>query len=140
MVGLPIIAGIYGVPDATSTYAISMALWDQYIRYIGLGVMMIGGFWAVILLIKPMSMGIIHSIRSLTTRQKYGWAALSKEERDLPINFVGWLILLIVGLIFLVLQYVSGSQVFGFSMGKTLLFNGLNTVYILLGGFIFSSI
>lgn len=140
VVGLPIIAGIYGVPDATSTYAISMALWDQYIRYIGLGVMMIGGFWAVILLIKPMSMGIIHSIRSLTTRQKYGWAALSKEERDLPINFVGWLILLIVGLIFLVLQYVSGSQVFGFSMGKTLLFNGLNTVYILLGGFIFSSI
>ena len=93
LVGVPIIALVYGVPVASNSSAMAMALWSDYIRYIGLGVMMVGGIWAIVMLVKPMFKGIVHSIESLTVSRKHGMAALPREERDIPINWVLWLIL-----------------------------------------------
>lgn len=140
LIGVPVTAAIYGMPEAASNYDISMVLWDKYIRYVGLGVMMVGGLWAIIVLFKPMIKGVVYSIESLAVRREHGLKALPREEHDLPINWVAWSIFFMMLLVLLVLRHLSGSDIFDFSVSTRWLFDGVNFIYILIGGFICASI
>lgn len=140
VIGIPLAAWVYGLPEAESAYQVSIILWDNYIRYLGLGVMMVGGLWAILVLLKPILKGMSHSIESLAISRMKGLSALPREEQDLPINWVCWSILLVMVLIFLVLRHMSHAEIFEFSPSSRWLFDGVNFFYILIGGFIFSSI
>ena len=139
ILGLPIIALAYGIPNLQGGYHVAMALWDQYLRYIGLGVMMVGGGWAILMLVKPMLKGLTHSFKLLMVRKAHGVEALSKQERDLPINWVGWSILIIMLIIAWVLYHLTSGWL-DLSTSMVWGFTGINVFYILIGGFVFSSI
>ncbi len=140
VVGVPIIAGIFGVPELSDSSQIALALWSDYIRYIGLGVMMTGGVSAVYKLMIPIYRGIKTSFQSLCKRNNINGQSIARQEQDIPIHIVFWLVLLSLVPIYFILSHLSHAPQLQFSHGQQFLFNSVNLLYLLFGGFIFASI
>ena len=47
-IAIPIYAAIHGLPEAGSAVDAATLLWKDQIRYLGVGAMCVGGFWALI--------------------------------------------------------------------------------------------
>lgn len=105
-IGVPLLSSYYGVPDANTLSASVNILWEQHIRYVGVGVLLIGGIWALISLIKPLWVGIITSLDTLT-HLKRGGGAIPRTERDIPINCTFWGILLCSIPIFVLFFFIN---------------------------------
>ena len=80
---LPALAAHYGLPHGKTIYHSVMTIWSTQLRFVGVGVMLVGGVWTLIRLIKPVIDGIKLSFVSL-----HGLGAkngLPRTERDIPI-------------------------------------------------------
>lgn len=142
VIGIPIFSYLHPLTMATHQSAFSLAttIWQSSIRPIGVGTMLVGGLWTMVLLIKPIIKGVHSSFLSLKTIKESGYASLPKHERDIPINYN----LIILGILILPLAYI----LFGFinhpALGLTVniqivtLFIGI--IFILVTGFFFSSL
>lgn len=105
LLGVPVLTWIYGMtPGATDPYAIAIDMWHSHIRYIGVGTMLIGGLWTLITLIKPIAKSLSASFVTLRQMKKTGVDTSLRTERDIPIHYVFWSVLLILIPIFLVMQ------------------------------------
>jgi len=91
-VAIPIYTAIYGFEgnamDAANT------IWDTKIRYLGVGAMVVGGIWSLIKLFKPLMLGIKASLRAYSSVQS--GEILKREERDIPIKYVGIALLVLM--------------------------------------------
>ena len=61
------------------------AVWSEKVRLIGAGIIASGGLWTVITLIKP----LIDSVRLALQAQKRHGAKMPREEKDIPIVWIG---------------------------------------------------
>jgi len=106
IIGVPILSYFFH-PTGTAAEA-AMTIWNNQIRYIGVGTMLTGGFWTLITLIKPILEGIHTSFTSLKDVRKHGYAAIPRTERDIPMNYVVWgILLLCIPLCFLLYHYAN---------------------------------
>ena len=111
---LPIIGLIYGIPHGGSAYEIAMDLWTRYLRYVGVGTMLVGGLWTLLSLLKPISQGLKLSLASLRKNNSEAHTAL-RTERDMPLNWVLALVLLVAVLAFgFLLFYFHHSHITSF--------------------------
>ncbi len=92
---VPILAAVYGVPVGQSAADAATTLWTQHIRFIGVGTMLVGGIWTLCTLMSPVFKGIHASIQALKQVRKYGRAVIPRTEKDIPINYVFWSLLVI---------------------------------------------
>lgn len=129
--------GIVG--DATGFDA-AEAVWDEQIRYLGVGAMAVGGVWALLSVVRPMVTSIRSSISAVRAARSGEGADVPRTERDIPANWLGYGTLVMAAPVLLVFLFVVdrsrleiGSGVFA----GTLAF-GL--VFALLAGFVFSSV
>lgn len=54
MIILPFLGLYYGLPiNVTSAYDTAIRLWDEHLRFVGVGTMLIGGLWTLLNLLKP---------------------------------------------------------------------------------------
>lgn len=143
MIGIPILAHIYGLPAADTSYGMAMDLWKHHLRFVGVGTMMLGGIWTFITLLKPIYQGISVSVRSLKAMRNNstpGQNSLPRTEYDIPMNYVLWGSLLVVlitfGSLFYFLQSTPLAALTHTHYGISL----IGAVYILLGGFLVASI
>lgn len=84
VVVLPGLAWHFGIPSGSSLYDSVMTLWSTQLRFVGVGVMLVGGVWTLIRLIKPVVEGIklsFVSLRSIEGKK----IVLPRTERDIPI-------------------------------------------------------
>ncbi len=139
VVGVPIISHFHPIANLTDSTSIAMTLWDQYIRYIGLGTMVVGGVWAVIVLVKPMIQGVKASMHALH-QERAGTAATERTEKDIPLNYVLWGSLIAIIPVYFIIQYAGTSHIPHISTGLHYSVNGVGVLFVLLGGFIFASI
>lgn len=141
LAGVPVLASIYGLPtDVSSANAMAMSIWRSYIRYMGVGTMLIGGLWTLFTLFKP----VVHSMAmSLDTvkRIRLGERAESiRTERDIPIHYVFIsAFVLLIPIFFLISNSVIPAE-FNISPTFRYFISGFSTLYILIGGFAFCSI
>ena len=107
-----------GIPDLDPNIAAFIAaehpsavdlgyqIWDQKIRYIGVGAMLIGGLWSLI----DMRHSLLDGIRSAhAAHMGGGWANQPETERELPINWVVGGIVALVLPIFILYSVIAGS-------------------------------
>ncbi len=139
-IGIPIITAMQGLPPATDAYAMANYIWDHYLRFIGIGTMVVGGLWTLLTLLKPIAQGIHQSIRSMRAFSHDSTTQLPRTERDIPINIVGLGIVLLMIIFFLVFQ-------FNLNLAHPVLTSGLRSIigitsiiFILIFGFIIASI
>jgi putative OPT family oligopeptide transporter len=136
--GVPVLSGIYGVsaPDAATA---AMNIWDSHIRYIGVGTMMVGGFWTLLTLIKPIAHGLRTSFRSAKKIGEQGVSTL-RTERDIPIQYA---VIATVGLcipLAILLYHALSPTALPLSDTMRYVTVGVGVVFVLVAGFIFSAL
>lgn len=115
---LPILSIHYGLPAEATRYDMALDLWHAHMRYIGVGMMLIGGIATLISLIKPVFTGL-----------KQSFAVFNAGEQDMPFRWmlmsVTGLSLLCYGLILYILWQLNlpvSHVILGFVSLLTLLF------------------
>ncbi len=136
LVILPILTSIIGLPAEDSYYQMAMSMWTTHLRYIGVGVMVVGGFWTLMRLLKPVIKGLKVSLQGMKLDGE--GEGLPRTERDIPAKW-----LLSGGIIFTILLYMFVSHVITdlaiVTSENYLLFATLVSVlYILVVGFLLS--
>lgn len=125
-VAIPIYSAMTGAEgDPMET---AWTIWNSKIRYMGVGAMVIGGIWSLIKLFKPLIAGIKASLDAVKHASSGG--DIPREEQDIPINYVG--IVLLAMLIPVFLLYIDIIQ----SVGVAILLTVVMTVF----GFLFSAV
>lgn len=140
LAGIPILAWIFGVPDVATGSEAAMALYRERIRYIGVGTMLLGALWTLVTLIKPISQSITASFSSLQKAKLSDTTSSVRTERDIPINYVMWMaVLMLVPLFILLMGYIIPEDN-AISHSFRVILCAFSAFYILIGGFLFCSI
>lgn len=140
LVGVPVLTHIYGIPAASSAANAAMSIWSSHIRYIGVGAMLVGGFWILITLFKPIIDGLRASFSSKTLASEGGFASIPRTERDVPIHYVSvGTLLLLIPIFFLVYDFLHHLQLPITDTMKTIVLV-FSILFIPLVGFIFSAL
>lgn len=139
IVGIPTLSFIYGVPQADNIYDGVMMLHSAHIRYIGVGTMLIGGMWTLIVLFKPIVLGTAASIKTLKTAKIHP-LSIPRTERDISIHYAGVCVIVLV-----IISYMALLHLLDFKDGysKAWIHYGLAfmaLLFILLIGFFVAAI
>ena len=138
--GMPVLSHVYGIPPATDLNSVAHSMWSDHIRYIGVGTMLLGGVWTLCTLFKPIlnSMKISwQAIRNANASSKNG---VLRTERDIPMNYVMVLTLILLGAIFMLIRYSLIPSNHGFTNLFANFISGFSTFYILIAGFAFCAL
>lgn len=140
LVGIPILSYIYGIPAGVDAGTAAMAIWRSYIRYLGVGTMLVGGLWTLCTLLKPIIHGLYTSFQSLKAMRGANAPAILRTERDIPINYVFWgLLLILIPIAYLLYYFTTNSPLqLGNAFKFTLIFSGL--LFIIIPGFLFAAL
>lgn len=135
LLALPTLSHVYPhfVLQTTPTEA-GLALWNQELRYLGIGAMLFAGIWTLMTLVKP----LFRSMRSsLYTKQKISHA---RTDRDLPLPVLAIGIVLMILVLLYLLKNVLPITQMGFDVSSGWSIVTAVILYILIAGFIFSVI
>ena len=95
IIGVPVLTAHFGITQPGDASGTAMDMWHNHIRYIGVGTMLVGGFWTLLNLIRPIIEGVRSSFASVRMIQAGSAAEIPRTERDLPINYLIWASILI---------------------------------------------
>ncbi len=138
-VGIPLFVSWYGLPEAESLGAALASIQKANFRYIGVGVLAIGGVWGVISLLKPIVIAIKASFCAMNAVDSE-FSQSSRTDRDLPFKHVLiGIVAISIPIFILFLSFIQGSQltVDGTLMWPVVFFA---TLFSLLVGFVASAI
>jgi putative OPT family oligopeptide transporter len=140
LAGVPLLSWHFGVTDVSSASDAVMALYRQHIRYIGVGTMLVGALWTLCTLVKPITQSIMASLASLRESSLAGNPASLRTERDIPINYVLWgVLLMLIPIFILIANYIVPNDATT-SHAFHILLCGFSAIYVIVGGFLFCSI
>ena len=125
-IAIPIYSAINGFEGEPLDAAYN--IWNSKIRYMGVGAMVIGGIWSLIKLFDPLIIGIRTSLEAL--KQRKSDVDIPTEERDIPINYVGLVLLIMLIPVFLLYLEIIQSVAFAI----------LLTIVMVIFGFLFSAV
>ena len=103
-------------------------IWNSKIRYLGVGAMVVGGIWSLVRLLNPLITGLKASIESIRQRSK--GKELQRMEMDIPINYVGLALLVMLVPVFLL--YIGIIQSAGIAI--------VLSIVMMVFGFLFSAV
>jgi putative OPT family oligopeptide transporter len=137
---LPMLCWHFGLPSGKTLYDSVMTIWSTQLRFVGVGVMLVGGVWTLIRLIKPVVEGIKVSFVSLHgVGRKNG---LPRTERDIPIVWAFFGVIVCLLLCYLLFAHMSYAEKLYRHYDQTfLLFAAfVSVLYVLVIGFFLSTI
>jgi putative OPT family oligopeptide transporter len=114
-------------------------IYADYLRYVGVGTLLIAGVWTVLNLIKPIGAGIRKSIESMRER-KITKEAVIRTERDLSLNYVVWGTLAALIPVSILLCNVFKPEMLGISQSMFWLVIAVALSLVLVVGFVVSSV
>jgi putative OPT family oligopeptide transporter len=135
--GVPMLSWIYGIPVVSGHENMVMSLWSHYIRYIGVGTMLVAGIWTIFTLIKPMVKGMRLAMSAMHDLRKQG-GVIPRTETDMRMSYVLWgLGLCLLALLFLVVFLLQGM---GLTLSPGLIWSIalVSVAYVIALGFISS--
>ncbi len=137
---VPGIAWVQGVPKAASAYDAVMAIWSHQSRYVGVGVLLVGGVWTLLTLLRPVINGFKESfsasrIRNLSTEGK-----LLRTERDIPFKWIMGITLLVGIAVFFLIYRAMVNAGLNYSNGHLLLVALATVIFVVIAGFLLSTL
>jgi putative OPT family oligopeptide transporter len=140
LIALPIASQYY--PDWLHYTVISeggTALWNNELRYMGIGAMLFAGVWTFFKLFRPLLNSIYLSLKHFRL-QRVSAVALPRTDKDISISYLFMGICLTLAVLFLVFQFLFPLDDMGLpgKYGPTFIF--IAVLYVLLIGFLFSVI
>ncbi len=136
--GIPVLSFIYGFSPVGTPEFIVNGLWEEYLRYIGVGIMLVGGIWTILNLLKPIFDGLRYSFEAM--RETSQGKEILRTDKDIPLNyvFIGLGILSVLAII--AFTYLLKVNPFELSQGLMIKVILIALVYLLIGGFISASL
>lgn len=134
-IGVPVISHLYGIPNGDINDA-AMNIWHNYIRYIGVGTMLTGGFWTLLVLIKPIIQGIKTSFASVKMMKLTKFSMIPRTERDIPMNIVLWATLILCIPLSILYYYYAGNAAWNLSLSYKIMTVLAADVFTIVVGFI----
>lgn len=144
-----VIAWLIALPTASQFYPewivhyspgeAGLHLWNSELRYLGIGAMLFAGVWTFAKLFRPLLNSIYLSLRAYGERRNTGFK-LPRTDRDIPLIYILMGICVMMGILFLLFQFIFPLEELGFPMlyAPTLVF--FSVTYVLVIGFLFSVI
>lgn len=126
-IAIPLYAATHGLPEGTAVEAAS-ALWSSQIRYLGVGAMCVGGFWALIQMRSQLLTGVKSGLQAL--KEEKGGGSVERTDKDIPMIWVILFSVLSVIPLFFVYHMVVDSYGVSFVMA----------VIMLIAGFLFAAV
>ncbi len=136
LLALPALSVVYPtfLLHASPTVA-GNALWNQELRYLGIGAMLFAGIWTLMSLLKPLIRSMRSSVRiTLKTTQR------ASTDRDLPMFVLAAGTILMTGVILFLLKDLLPIAQMGFDPSSGVWIVGSVVAYIVIMGFVFSVI
>ena len=131
LVAIPIVAVMQGIPaEAANAAEAAGQLWSTQTRYLGVGAMVVGGFWALISVRKSLLRGISTGMEAYRRMREGNAGAVERTERDTPMQWVG--IALAVSVIPLLVLFIFFTHNIGVSV--------LMAAVMLIAGFLFAAV
>jgi len=139
VVVLPLLAMHFHEPHVGSAYDAAMDLWSNHLRFVGVGTMLVGGFFTLAQLAQPIISGFMRSWRAMKHAKNSDDIA-PRTERDLPMPYVlsaiGLLALLLLPLIS---HYILSLGVFNDTF-QVIISTIFSVCYVLVAGFVLATI
>lgn len=133
-IAMPILSHIQGVTGTPDDFANGIGRTD--LRYIGLGVMLLGGILTLFHFLKPFYMGLKQMVRSNKTCQAFVQKPI-RTERDIPKKITRWVGLVsFIGLFFLLQHHLHAAIPLGTTHSMIVLL--FCVVFALFASFVFS--
>ena len=129
-IGIPLLALKYGIADPNNLLDSALFLWSKKLRYIGVGVMSIGGFYTFLVLIKSVAKNIKLSDFTLNKLLQKQHKQIARVDYDIPIKYVVFGSILLFIPILINFVQITGSNNYGINI--------FMVIYSLLAGFVFS--
>src|SRR6185437_12885150 len=84
---LPALAIHFNEPHTTDAYDAAMDLWSNHLRFVGVGTMLVGGFFTLAQLIRPIIKGFTRSWEAMG-KARNSTDGVLRTEKDLPTPYV----------------------------------------------------
>jgi len=136
---LPMLASHYGVAADLSAYQQAMWIWSKYLRFVGVGTMLVGGVWTLTRLAKPVINGLHSSWKALKLKKITNSVTL-RTERDLPLNWVLLGIGFCTVLLLILITYFVHAAGLPFSHAYLAFSIAVTVVFVLTVGFLLSAV
>jgi len=135
---LPIIAHYHSFTPGASAFQSVMEIWSKYLRFVGVGTMLVGGLWTLFSLAKQLIKSLIVSFRGL--QMAGGRRFVPRTQRDMPMIWVFFGTIVLALLIYTVfLQYMMKSDLF-YHHGFVTMVSLVTVIYVLVVGFMLATI
>ncbi len=138
--GVPVLSWVYGLPSEGTANQMAMSIWSSYIRYMGVGTMLVGGLWTLCTLFKPVVRSMAMSFAAVKQIRLGEHTESVRTERDIPIHYVFIASFILLIPIFFLIAFAVIPRGFSLSPEFRYFISGFSTLYILIGGFAFCSI
>jgi putative OPT family oligopeptide transporter len=139
--GIPILA--FHLPGFTGTTDINdyvMGIWTSKIRYLGIGTMLVGGLWSLVVSMKPIIASLKSSYQATRGVSFSSQTTLPRTERDIPLSYTLLSIAVLLVLLGFYIFHELARMDLSLSIGANLTFIISTVLYLLIGGFVFSAI
>lgn len=133
--GMPLISSHLQVPHLATAQESAMQIWSNYLRFMGVGTMLIGGLWTLLTLMKPVYRGIVESMALIKHHKKTG-QSLPRTDTDISFLWVviGSFVFLTV-LFVLILMQMESQHLFSQQYNYYLL-GFFSIAYVMIIGFL----
>jgi len=140
LIGMPYYSFIDGITQPHNLTGTALDLYHSHIRYVGVGMMLVGGLWTLATFIKPIIKGIHASFVSLHEMRAENATPIPRTEKDLPINYVAWATLVLCVPIFMMLWHYTDPSHLAISHSLRITIVAIGTAFAVIAGFFFSAI
>jgi putative OPT family oligopeptide transporter len=113
-------------------------VWNNQLRYLGIGAMLFAGVWTFVKLAKPLLNNISLSISQF--KEKKSGARILRTEKDIPFIFILIGVILMALVLFLFFQFLFPLQTPDITKWTALYTILFGVIYVLVFGFLFSVI
>lgn len=136
---IPILSAVYGIQPHVSTYHSVLHLWDHKLRFVGVGLMLVGGVWTLIRLADPVIRGIRVSFETL---QRGGESTykLPRTERDIPLFWMMITVVMFALLVYTLVYHYFSSVGLPYSNNYLLFAAFITVMFVLVVGFMMATV
>ena len=102
--------------------------------------MLIGGFWTLCTLVKPIIQGLKSSFASVKAMREDNTPPVPRTELDIPITYIGWVTLFLIFPLIFLLYHFASNPMLGIGLGMKVTVVTFGVLFIIFAGFIFSAL
>lgn len=140
LIAIPIYGALNGLPEAGSAAKMASMLWSQKLRFVGVGAMIVGGIWALLSLVKPITSAVKSSFDAVKNTHLTEKVDIPRTDRDMPMTYVLFGSLALVPPVFILFTYLINANDMPVSSGLFWATITFSTVFAFFVGFLCSAI